>query len=252
MIGLQSNVREHKVFAVRPLIFWHAESAHSPCRPCIRERAAAGIPHPALDSHGVADPRVDPHHEESSPPPEIDSDPRAPERLEDKLAQVEEAVSFGEAHALQLDEAEVNVLMRSALGLGSEAADLHAPAGRGSRLPAVTAVNQESTLSLEGVQSSIRDFRIGLSGDQVHAHVVYNLYGKNITLLLEGRLFSRAGSVRFEPTGARLGSLRIPRVVLERAVGRHFDAPENLDKLRLPPQVEDLRVENGELIISYR
>ena len=49
-----------------------------------------------------------------------------------------------------------------------------------------------------------------------------------------------------------LGSLPIPQVTLERAVSRLFDSPENRDSFQLPPAIKDIRVANGELMVSYR
>jgi hypothetical protein len=39
---------------------------------------------------------------------------------------------------------------------------------------------------------------------------------------------------------------------VDRAVRRLFDSPENKEKFRLPPHIRDLRVENGEIVVSYR
>jgi hypothetical protein len=47
-----------------------------------------------------------------------------------------------------------------------------------------------------------------------------------------------------------LGSLPIPQAIVERAVSSLFDSPENRDRLRLPPGIRDLRVENGELVLA--
>lgn len=49
-----------------------------------------------------------------------------------------------------------------------------------------------------------------------------------------------------------LGSMPIPKVTLDRAVRRLFDSAENRDKFVLPPEIKDIQVVNGELIVSYR
>jgi hypothetical protein len=35
-------------------------------------------------------------------------------------------------------------------------------------------------------------------------------------------------------------------------VQRMMDSPENREKLKLPPEITDLRIENGELLATFR
>jgi hypothetical protein len=44
----------------------------------------------------------------------------------------------------------------------------------------------------------------------------------------------------------------LPQTVLDEAVKRIFDSPENREKMKLPPEIADIHVENHELIVSYR
>lgn len=60
------------------------------------------------------------------------------------------------------------------------------------------------------------------------------------------------GRVRLRPTRGMLDSLPIPQITLDRAVSRLFDSPENRDSFQLPPEIKDIQVVNGELIVSYR
>ena len=41
-------------------------------------------------------------------------------------------------------------------------------------------------------------------------------------------------------------------MTLDRAVSRLFDSPENRESFQLPPEIKDIRVMNGELIVAYR
>lgn len=176
-----------------------------------------------------------------SAPPPVQTDPRAGERLQAKVEQMERDVAEGRSHTLQFNEAELNVWMQSNLALGPGPA----PGGTGTPGPA-------SEPTLEQVQSSMRDVKINLMGDQVRAYVLFNLYGKDISLQLEGRLFVADGRLRLQPTSGMLGSMPIPKVTLDRAVSRLFDSAENRDKFLLPEEIKDIRVVDGELIVSYR
>src|SRR5216683_2947969 len=117
------------------------------------------------------------------------------------------------------------------------------------------ASGQSATLRLdqaEQVRSSVRDVKVELFEDRVRAYVVFDFHGKNLTLQLEGRLASANGYLRFKPVSGQLGSLPIPQSALETAVQKMMDSPENREKLKLPPEIADLRIENGELLATFR
>src|SRR6267142_832723 len=76
--------------------------------------------------------------------------------------------------------------------------------------------------------------------------------GQPATLQLEGRLGAQNGYLHFEPLGGQIGSLPIPQSTLESAVQRLMNSPENREKLRLPSEISDLRIQNGEVVASYK
>ena len=174
-------------------------------------------------------------------PPAVRTDPRAAERVQAKIEQAAQTAVEGQAPVLQMDEAELNAWMQSNLEL--QAAATNDP-------PSVPAPPGEPTL--QQAQSSLRDVKINLVGEELRAYVLFNLYGKDLTLQLEGRLVVADGHVRLRPTRGKLGSLPIPQITLDRAVSRLFDSPENRESFQLPPEITDICVVNGELIVSYR
>jgi hypothetical protein len=174
-------------------------------------------------------------------PPAVRTDPKAAERVQAKIEQAAQTAVEGQAPVLQMDEAELNAWMESNLALQAPPAN---------DLPSVPAPSGEPTL--QQVQSSLRDVKINLVGEELRAYVLFNLYGKDLTLQLEGRLVVADGRVRLRPTRGMLGSLPIPQMTLDRAVSRLFDSPENRESFQLPPEIKDIRVANGELLVSYR
>lgn len=102
------------------------------------------------------------------------------------------------------------------------------------------------------MRSNVRDFKIQLVDDRVKAYVLFDVHGKDMTLQLEGRLGAQNGYLNFELMSGQIGSLPIPQSTLESAVRRIMESPENREKLKLPPQIADLRIENGEVVASYR
>ncbi|HEX4543037.1 MAG TPA: hypothetical protein VH114_07715 [Candidatus Acidoferrum sp.] len=73
-----------------------------------------------------------------------------------------------------------------------------------------------------------------------------------MTLQLEGRLSAKNGYLNFEPVSGQIGSLPIPQSSLESAVQRLMNSPENREKLKLPPEITDLRIQNGEVVAVYK
>ena len=170
-------------------------------------------------------------------PPEVKKDAGAASRLEVKLQQAEASAAAGVAPVLRVDEAEVNSFLDSHLALKRE-----------SDTPGATA--KEPTM--EEVQSSVRDVRINLVDDRVHAYVVFDFHGKDMTLELEGRVRAENGYMRFDPVSGKIGALPIPQSTLETAVRKMMVSPENREKLRLPDDLADLRVENSEIVVAYK
>jgi hypothetical protein len=102
------------------------------------------------------------------------------------------------------------------------------------------------------MRSNVRDVKVQLIDDRVKAYVVFDVHGKDMTLQLEGRLGAQNGYLRFEPLSGEIGSLPIPQSTLESAVQRLMDSPENREKLKLPSEISDLRIQNGEVVASYK
>jgi len=190
----------------------------------------------------------------ATPPPVIATSPQAAARVEQKVQVVEQAVASGQSATLRLDQSELNSYLASHLDISpaapTKSASNTAPSGDAtSNLPAPSGTPAEQ---VEQVRSSVRDVKVELVEDRVRAYLVFDFHGKDLTLQLEGRLASANGYLRFDPVSGRLGSLPIPQSALETAVQRMMDSPENREKLKLPPEITDLRIENGELLATFR
>jgi hypothetical protein len=177
-----------------------------------------------------------------TPPPAVDSTPQAAASAEEKVSQVEQTVSQGQPATLRLDQTELNSYLANHLDLAPQAAT---PATSGG--PGVP-----TDVDVEQVRSSVRDVKVQMEGDQVHAYLLFDLHGKEMSLDLVGRLGAADGYIKFEPVSGHIGSLPIPQSALESAVRQLMESPVNREKLRLPSDVSDLRIENGELVTTYR
>jgi hypothetical protein len=190
-----------------------------------------------------------------TPPPPVQSTPQAAASAEQKLQQVEETASQGQKATLRLDESEVNSYLQSHLDLANDAP---APSSSPSVQAATPDVAQNpdsgapSAADVEQMRNSVKDVKVQMEGDQVRAYVVFDVHGKDMTLNLVGKLGSEDGYLKFEPVSGQIGSLPIPQSTLESAVKRLMESPENREKLKLPADVSNMHIENGQLVATYQ
>jgi hypothetical protein len=170
-----------------------------------------------------------------APPPRVAVDPEGAQKVGDKFLAAQEAAKQGQSFAMLLTEAELNAWLQANLTSSGGTA----PAGGGQP-------------TQEQVQSSMKDIKLHLVGDQVHAYTLFTLYGKDVTLQLTGKLLVKDGRIRLDATEGMLGTLPLPKVTLGSATAGLFDSPANREKFTLPPHIANVQVQNGELVISYK
>jgi hypothetical protein len=190
------------------------------------------------------------------PAPVIATSPQAAARVEQKVEAVEQAVSSGQSATLRLDQTEVNSYLASLLDISPSAAsspqDAKPAAGADGSIAGVPTPTGSPAEQVEQVRSSVRDVKVELLDDRLRAYVLFDFHGKDMTLQLEGKLGASNGYLRFEPTRGQIGSFPIPQSTLETAVSKMMLSPNNREKLKLPAQISDLRIENGEIAATYR
>ena len=196
-----------------------------------------------------------------APPPVVETSPQAAARVEQKFAQVQQAVDNGQPATMRMDQTELNSYLVSHLDIPSNPAASTPPspsstaaspstaeaATSGLPVPAGTSAEQ-----IEQVRSSVKDVKVELIDDRARAYVVFDIHGKDVTLQLEGKLGAEDGYLRFEPVAGQIGSLPIPQSALETAVRRMMESPVNREKLKLPPEISALKIENGEVVVTYQ
>ena len=177
-----------------------------------------------------------------SPALPIQSDPRAADRVAEKMAMLQQSIQTNRAANIALSEAELNQWMRDNLAIASahqaQQAGLAVPAG--------------NTAAVAEVQSALKDVQVNLDGNQLKAYALFHIYGKDISLQLDGTLETRDGYVRLTPTAGKLGALPIPHTTLGHVVAQLFESPQNREKFQLPPQIQSVHVENSTLVITSR
>jgi hypothetical protein len=175
----------------------------------------------------------------TAPPPPVVTSAQAAASAEHKIEQVEHAVTSGQPATLRMDESELNSYLASHLDISPNGSPNSSPGGA-------------SPADVEQVRSAVKDVKVQLIDDRVRAYVVFGFHGKDMTLQLEGKLGAADGYLRFEPVSGQIGSLPIPQSSLETAVRHMMESPENREKLRLPAEISGLKIENGEIVASYK
>jgi hypothetical protein len=212
----------------------------------------------------------------SKRPPVIETSPQAAARVEQKLNQVDQAVANGQPATLRLDQTELNSYLASHLDIASNIAAREAgesgtaitdglKPGNGNggtsaagasdasgALAELQAPQGTSSEQIEQARSAVKDVKVELVGDRVRAYVMFDFHGKDMSLVLEGKLGAQNGYLQFEPVSGQIGSLPIPQSTLETAVRKMMESPDNREKLRLPADMSGLKIENGEVVSTYK
>ena len=190
----------------------------------------------------------------TDPPSVQAATPATAARVDQKFANVAQSLNLGQGAIVRLDEPEVNSYLTTHLNLeGASALGTTNQSASPSPNQGESQSNDLPTQQdIARVRSSVRDVRIQLIEDRVRTYILFDMHGKDMTLELEGRLTSSGGYIQFEPTTGRIGSLPIPPSALQTAVRRMMESPENRETLRLPPNVSDLHVANGEVVVTYQ
>jgi len=99
-------------------------------------------------------------------------------------------------------------------------------------------------------EPTIKDQQISFEGDTVHGQFLTEVAGKDVWLTVSGHLSSKDGYATFEPTEFKLGDLNVPVSLVNPALQKKL--AEQRDRMKLPDNVGDLRVQNGELVMQQK
>jgi hypothetical protein len=208
-----------------------------------------------------------------SPAPQIPADPTAAARAEQKFAAADQAKAAGQPSQVALDRSELNSYLAQNLGLegapaattgtatsspangtaypaSGDSAAQTAPAGSGSDPTAV--LSSADQPSIDQIQSSVKDVKVDMVGDVVKAYVIFDFHGKDLSLELDGHLSADNGYMKFVPISGKLGSLPLPQSTLNEAVDKLMSSPENREKLKLPADISDIKIEDGHAVVQYK
>jgi hypothetical protein len=197
-----------------------------------------------------------------SPAPNVPYDKDAKARVEQKFVAADQAKAAGEPAQVQLDRTELNSYLRDNLAAqGQPPAQNSEPAASdstpqshvaGAESNPSIAISGDDSEAIDQVQSAVKDVKIDMDGDLVKAYVIFNFHGKDLSLELDGHLGAQDGYIKFDPVAGKLGSLPLPQSTLDAAVEKLMASPENREKLKLPNDISDIQIVNGQAVITYK
>jgi hypothetical protein len=103
--------------------------------------------------------------------------------------------------------------------------------------------------SVAEAQEEIKSTEVVFVGNEVVAQAVTVRYGQDVYITVRGRLGAENGYLRFYPTGFKIGDLSVPVGMVNPTLQKKLTDPETREKLKLPAFVQDLRIENGQLVV---
>jgi hypothetical protein len=113
-----------------------------------------------------------------------------------------------------------------------------------------TSVPSSADAVLGEGEPEVKDYKVNFDGDVARGQFVTQIGGKDVYVTLAGHLGSKDGYATFEPTEFKVGDLSIPISMVSGALQKKLS--EQRDRLKLPDDVGNIRVENGQLVATQK
>jgi Sec-independent protein translocase protein TatA len=167
--------------------------------------------------------------------------------FQDKLGELQEAHQRGDGGVeVHLTSEEVG----AALVVANPQPSAQVTPGATVVTPAST--NSGSSATDRSEQVGVKDPQVIFDGDEVKGQFGANVYGKDVFVTLSGHLGAKDGYATFQPTSFKIGSMPVPISMVQAQLDKKMNEPETRERLKLPEFVSDLRIENGQLVITEK
>lgn len=101
-------------------------------------------------------------------------------------------------------------------------------------------------------QVPMKDPQVVFEGDELKGQFVANVYGKDVFITLSGHLGAQYGYATFQPTSFKIGSMPVPVSLVQSQLDKKLNDPETRERMKLPEFVSDLKIQNGQLVITEK
>lgn len=166
------------------------------------------------------------------------------ESFQTKIQQLDEPKQPGQPPAeVRLTSDEVGAALAQAMG--TAATTTGKPA---AGLP--TTVPSSPDAAIAPGTPEVKDYQVNFDGDVARGQFVTEIAGKTVYVTLAGHLGAKDGYATFDPTEFKVGDLNIPVSLVNDALQKKL--AEQRGQLKLPDNVGDMKVENGELVMTSK
>jgi len=168
--------------------------------------------------------------------------------FQEKLNQLAQPKAPGEAGVeVRMSSAELSAALAQAAGLlpGTTATPANASSNP-SASSAPSSSDASPAMEFPGAVPNIKDYQVSMDGDIVRGQFLTQIAGKDVYLTLAGHLGSKDGYATFDATEVKLGDLSVPASLVNEMLQKKL--AEQRGQLKLPDNVKDLKIENGELV----
>lgn len=97
---------------------------------------------------------------------------------------------------------------------------------------------------------TIKDQQVSFDGDVVHGQFLTQIAGKDVWITISGHIGEKDGYATFDPTEFKVGDLNVPVSMVNPALQKKL--AEQRDRLKLPDNVGNLKVENSQLVMQQK
>jgi hypothetical protein len=169
-----------------------------------------------------------------------------------KIERLGQPTISGEAPAeVRLNAAEVSAALAQASGTIAAPATPPSSSAAPGAPAASSAFDPDSPeTSVAPGEPQVKDYQVNFDGDVARGQFVAQIAGKDVYVTLAGHLGSKDGYATFDPTEFKVGDLNVPLALVNGALQKRL--AEQKDRLKLPDGVGDIKVENGELVMTQK
>ncbi len=177
--------------------------------------------------------------------------------LENKLEQLEQPKEPGQAPAqVHFSSDEITAALAQAAAalpatIPESAATATGAASAAHNSPGLpTSLPSSPDAAIGEGEPEVKDYKVNFDGDVARGQFVTQIGGKDVYVTLAGHLGSKDGYATFDPTEFKVGDLNVPLSLVSGALQKKLT--EQRDRLKLPDDVGNIKVENGQLVATQK
>ena len=115
---------------------------------------------------------------------------------------------------------------------------------------ALAAANPQSSNSADS--APLKDQQVVFEDDHVRGQFTTEIAGADVVVTFSGRVGSKEGYVTFVPTEFQIGRMPVPISMVRNRLEKKLADPAAREKLKLPEYVSEVKVEDGQLVLTEK